>query len=244
MPPASSKNRSSTIVSLVGSTPSWASAEPQVGHDRLGGGRVDPALGHQPADAPRPDQRPGEDPIADAERADLLGQLDRAARRLAEPERHRGRRSARVLDPDDAWLDPPDPPGGRPEQEDVSRHALDRPVLVDGADEGVVRLGEHAEVAELGDGAARGQRRDPGAAPGLERAVDLVPVQVGGRVARGRCGCPPRACRATSSNSSAVTLGERRGAAAPGPGARPRPTRPPRTRPRSAGPGCRAGTAG
>ncbi len=29
MPPASSKNRSSTIVSMVGSTPSWASAEPR-----------------------------------------------------------------------------------------------------------------------------------------------------------------------------------------------------------------------
>ena len=63
----------------------------------------------------------------------------------------------------DAGLDPPDLPRVRAEQEDVARHRLDGPVLVDGADEGVVGLGDHAVVADLGDRAARRERGEPGA---------------------------------------------------------------------------------
>src|SRR5260370_1129620 len=107
-----------------------------------------------------------------------LRQLARPARRLAEPERHRGRRAMRVLHPDDTGLYPPDPPRGRAEQEDISHHALDRPVLVDRADERVVWLGQDPVVAELRDRTARGQRRHAGTSPALQLPVDLVPVQV------------------------------------------------------------------
>ena len=48
----------------------------------------------------------------------------------------------------------------RAEQEDVAGHAFDRPVFVDGADEGVVGIEQHAVVAELRNGAAVRQRRD------------------------------------------------------------------------------------
>ena len=86
-------------------------------------------------------------------------ELGRARRRLAAPERHRRRRVARVDDAHDAGFDAPDLPRVRAEQEDVAGHRLDGPVLVDGADEEVVGLGEHAVVADLGDRAARRRPR-------------------------------------------------------------------------------------
>ena len=116
-------------------------------------------------------------------RADLLGQLARAARRLAEPERDRRRRavgvSTRTM------------PGStrrirhevRAEQEHVAGHGLDRPVLVDGADQGVVRLGQHPVVAQLRDGPAGGERGQPGAAAAAQPPGHPVPVQVGGPAA-------------------------------------------------------------
>ena len=86
-----------------------------------------------------------------------LGHLGRellcSPRGLAEPERHRWRGALRVDDPDGARLDAADAPRRRPQQEDVAGHALDGPVLVHRADEGLVGLGHHAVVAELGDGA-------------------------------------------------------------------------------------------
>ena len=78
-----------------------------------------------------------------------------------------GGASAGVADPHHPRLDPADLPGVRPEQEDVARHRLDRPVLVDGADERVVRLGDDPVVAGLGDRASR--RRPRPAARSLRR---------------------------------------------------------------------------
>ncbi len=117
---------------------------------------------------------------AGPERAHLLGQLGRPARRLTEPERHRRRRALSVDHADDARLDPEDPPRRGAEQEDVARHALDRPVLVDGADEDVIRLGKDPVVAELGDRAAGRQCREPGTAPAAQLTADLIAVQVRG----------------------------------------------------------------
>ncbi len=159
----------------------------EVRHDGLGGRGADAALGLQPADCRGLVDYLVACPVGcqlvsdrGPERADLLRQLDRPARCLAEPERHRGRRAMGVLHPDDTGLYPPDPPRGRAEQEDISHHALDRPVLVDRADERVVWLGQDPVVAELRDRTARGQRRHAGTSPALQLPADLVPVQVGG----------------------------------------------------------------
>ncbi len=54
---------------------------------------------------------------------------------------------------------------------------------MDGADLDLVRLGHDPEVAELGDGPARGQRGQPGAPAALDGAVHLVAVQVVGAAA-------------------------------------------------------------
>ena len=84
---------------------------------------------------------------------DLGRQLVGARRRLAGPERHRRWRVARVAHPHNARLDLTDLPRVGAEQKDVTRHRLHRPVFVDRADEGVVGVGHHAKVADVGDGA-------------------------------------------------------------------------------------------
>src|SRR5690606_9573728 len=65
------------------------------------------------------------------------------------------------------------------EQEDVARHRLDGPVLVDRAHEQLVGLEHDPVVAGLGDGAAGGQRGQAGARAGTDLAVDPVDVQPG-----------------------------------------------------------------
>src|SRR5205823_5348351 len=96
------------------------------------------------------------------------------------PVRYRRRRAVRVDHPDRARLHPPDAPGVGAEQEHVAWPALHRPLLVDGADLDLVGFGYDPEVAELGDGAARGQRGQPGTPAGLDGAVHPVAVQVVG----------------------------------------------------------------
>ena len=82
--------------------------------------------------------------------------------------------------PDLAAGDLPDLPVVRPEDEHVAGHRLRGPVLVDAADQRLVGLGDHPEVAELGDGATAGEGGEarPLATPQL--AVDPVVVDVGG----------------------------------------------------------------
>ena len=80
----------------------------------------------------------------------------------------------RVLDPDDAALDAQDAIGGVAELEDVAGHALDREILVHGADELVLGLQEHLVVGVVRDRAAGGQRGQPRAAPAAQHMVDGV----------------------------------------------------------------------
>ena len=82
-----------------------------------------------------------------AQRRDLLGQLGGAGGRLAQPERDGGRLALGVDHPDDPGADLADLPRVGAEQEDVAGHRLGGPVLVDRADEQVVRLEDDPEVA-------------------------------------------------------------------------------------------------
>ena len=142
--------------------------------------RIPPAARPRPPPGP-PDAQPLGDRLAEG--TDLLGQLDRAAGRLAEPERYRGRRALGVHDPHHARLDPADPPRGGAEQEHVAGHGLDRPVLVHGPDQGAVRLGQDPVVTQLGDRPARGERGQAGAPAAGQPPGHPVPVQVGGPAA-------------------------------------------------------------
>ena len=128
-------------------------------------------------------------PIGDvlAEARYLLGQLGSAARGFAEPEGNGGWLSVRVHDAHLAGLDPVDQVRGIAELEDVPRHALDREVLVERSDERFGRLENDAVVADVGNGTARREGGEPGAAPGPQPPVDAVVVHV--------CAAPPSARR-------------------------------------------------
>ena len=112
-----------------------------------------------------------------AQARDFFRQLGGPSRRLAIPERHRGRRAVRVLDPHPSRLDAPDAPALVAEQKRIARHALDGPVFVDLPDGDALGLGHHRILRGVGDGAAGGDRREPRPAPRLEDLVDAVAVQ-------------------------------------------------------------------
>jgi hypothetical protein len=113
----------------------------------------------------------------------LLGELFAAGGRLAEPEGNGGRGAGRVAHAHHAGLDATDAPGSRAEQEDVSSHALDGPVFVDAADEGVVGIGHDPIVGGVGNRATRGEGRDAGATAPVQQSVDAIPMQMGGATA-------------------------------------------------------------
>ena len=160
-------------------------------------------------------------------------------RRLAQPERDRGRRAARVLHPHLARLDLEDAPRGVAELEDVAGHALDREVLVDAADADLAGLEHHVVVGGVGDGAAVGDGGEPRAAPRAQPAVDAIVVQIGAAPA-GAAGEPFAQHGDHFVEGLALEIAER-----PGPSHQieqlaPRSSPRPRPRPRSAAPGCRA----
>ena len=167
MPPVSSKKRSITNRSVVGSAPSSAKAGREVGDDLLGHLTIDPGELLDERDRQLPARSglrsPLPAPRSVASTASLSAETASESsavrrRRLAEPERHRRRRPFRVHDPDRAGLDPADPPRCAAEEEDVAGHGLDRPVLVDGADERLLRLEHDPVVGDVGDRATGRER--------------------------------------------------------------------------------------
>ena len=179
----------------------------EVVDDLCGGGGVNPGTFDELPRAPGAGLRVGGDGAGRFEPpreppqqvAYAFGQLIGASRRLAEPEGQVGWLAVRVLHSDRASLDAQDAPRGVAELEDVAGHALDREVLVDRAEASPVRLQHHVVVGVVRDRAARGHRGEAGAAPGAQRAVDDVAVQVrapapaSGRESTGehREQCPP-----------------------------------------------------
>jgi hypothetical protein len=107
------------------------------------------------------------------------GELARAGRRLAEPERDTGRLTLGVLHPDTARLDAQDAVRGVTKLEDVALEALDREILVECSDERPGRLEDHLVVRVVGDGAATGDGGQPGATPRPQPVVHRVTVQIG-----------------------------------------------------------------
>ena len=148
----------------------------------------------------------------------------------------------RVLHAHLAALDAADAPRAVAEQEDVARHGLDGEVLVERADGRLVGLEHDLVVGGVGDGAARGDRGQPRAAPAPQPPPHRVAVK-----ARARAPAPRGdALGQHVDHRVEVARGRaRRRAPRAGPArrARPRPAPRPRRWPRSAGRGRRAGRA-
>ena len=185
VPPDSSKQRSRTIRSRVGSRPSAARPAARYATACAATSSETPQRATTPATAAS--GIPTGERLVDpgAEGRDLLGELARCV--PAPPPARRGPMAAAPWASTTRTV----PAVTRvirhevlPEQEDVAGHRLDRPVLVDAAHHGVVGLGHHAVVAALGDRPSRGERGQPGAPPGAQPAMDAVAVQV-------RAGCAP-----------------------------------------------------
>ena len=113
-----------------------------------------------------------------AQIGNCLGELGRSRRG---PHRARTGRSARPL--------PHRPPGPCParrvgsartrcQEEHVARHRLDRPVLVDRADESLFRLKDDTEVGHVRDGTSRCHSCETGTASRAEHTVHAIAVQV------------------------------------------------------------------
>ena len=124
MPPDSSKNRSSTSVSWVGSTPSARRASARYATICSAAARDTPTRGQSPFSVSCktvtvPFSRAAS--TSASEGAHRARQLVAARRSLAEPERDRRRRAFRVRDPHDAGADLENLPRRVAELEDVAR---------------------------------------------------------------------------------------------------------------------------
>ena len=78
-------------------------------------------------------------------------------------------------------------PRGIAQLKDIARVALDREILIERADERVVRLEDHAIVGNLRDGAARRLREEPCTAASADGGVHLVAMHQGRAPAAAGC---------------------------------------------------------
>ena len=183
MPPDSSKKRSNTSVSSVGSLPSTALAPRQVFHQLLRG-RVaagDSALRRvSMARAMARAVTSGSSASMSARRRETDADSS-SVRAGASPSQNgmRRRLALGVFDAHAAGFHAQDAIRGVAELEDVAREALDGEVLVERADEDAGRLEDHLVVGVVGNGAAAGDGREPRALARAQHLVDRVAVQIG-----------------------------------------------------------------
>ena len=179
IPPVSSKNRSNTMSSWVGSRPQPGPAGPQIvddkggGHDVYAGHLLNEGDGGLPPAGVEPSGHRAPQP------RDLVGQLVGAARRLAEPERDRWVLAGGISHPHHAIGHLHDLPRMAAEEEHVALGGFDGEVLVHGADEHIARLHQHPVVAGLGNRSARGEGGQPGPAPAAKPSVDSIAMEIG-----------------------------------------------------------------
>src|SRR3954447_3326224 len=82
-----------------------------------------------------------------------------AAGRFAKPERNGRRHAVRILDAHDATLDPLDAIAPVAELEDIAGDALDREILIYGADDMILGFEQNLAIGIVWDGSTRGERR-------------------------------------------------------------------------------------
>ena len=239
MPPPSSKKRSATTRSAVGSAPS----APRAGA-HIGDGLLRAACGRARTRAAATQSGCGRATMSSRSRE--TSRESSSVRPGASPCQNGidGRRAVRIFHAHAARLHAPDAPGRGAQQKHIAGQALDGEIFVERADRGAFRLGDHLVLRGLRNRAARCDGREPRAAP--RRARDDSPGRDAGtrRCARARWRCLRKASRRTASKSRAVQRRDTASARAPDRTARLRRNLRRRTRRRSAAPEYRAALRG
>jgi hypothetical protein len=110
-----------------------------------------------------------------------------SAGRLTKPEGYAGWLVMGVLDAEVALIETKDPPARVAQLEDVTGHAFDREIFIDGPDEFPLWFEDYAVISVIRNGAATGDRSESGAFSRAQFLVDPIPVKVGCPLAAG-CG--------------------------------------------------------
>ena len=105
------------------------------------------------------------------------GQFYRSARRFAQPERKRWLRAVRIFHAHFSLAYVPDAPRVRPQQKYVAGQALDREVLIDGADHLALGLDNHGIRRAFRNRAARSDRGEFRAASAAQPVIHLIAMQ-------------------------------------------------------------------
>src|SRR5262249_21644045 len=113
----------------------------------------------------------------------LSRQLVAAGRRLTKPEGDRRRRTVRITNAHGSGHDLRDLPRGVAQLKDVARHALDGEVLVERADERLLRLEDDAVVGHFWNRTARGQRQEPRPTSRTKLAIHFISMDERGSTA-------------------------------------------------------------
>ncbi len=154
-----------------------------IGQHLLGTGVIQTALIDKESGGPGPsrclDARgpPLQNPPADG--GHLVRKLRSPSGSLTSPKRHRGGGAVGILNPYATGLDPADLPRACPQQKDVTGHAFDREILIDGSDRRALRLGRHQVIGIVGNGPSGRDRRQTPAPASSHHVVDSIAVQVG-----------------------------------------------------------------
>ena len=177
MPPASSKKRSSTIVSCVGRQPSAALAARRYSTSCSAAASAMPISSISQRNVRFPSTSPCSRSATSARKRETAADSS-SLRPGASPSQNGNawRRAVGILHAHDAALHAQDAVGRIAELEHVAGHALDGPVLVHGADDLALGLQQHLVVGVVGDGAARGERGEAGAAPAAQQTVHGIVV--------------------------------------------------------------------
>ena len=107
------------------------------------------------------------------------GKFIAAPRRLADPERDRGRCALRVFHAQPVGFHLQDAIGRVTKLEHVAAQAFDREILMYRADNRAGRFQHHEVISGVGNGAAGAERGEPGAASGAQGSVHGIAMQIG-----------------------------------------------------------------
>ena len=119
--------------------------------------------------------------------ANLLGKFHGARRSFTQPERNTGSRSLGVFHGNRAGLHAANAPRSVSEKNDIAAQTFDREVFIYGANYEVLRLRDDGVKSIIGNRAAAGDGREPGATTPVQAIVYLIAMEVSAIAAAAGC---------------------------------------------------------